>query len=50
MKNIKYWIALCQTCNWSGVRAKEEGNPKNEKDNHLKNHPAHRVRILVTGG
>jgi hypothetical protein len=50
MKNIKQWIALCQTCNWSGARSKEDASPKQEKANHLKNHPTHNVRVLVTGG
>jgi len=50
VKVIKQWIALCQTCNWSGARSREEDVPKQEMATHLKNHPAHKVRVLVTGG
>jgi hypothetical protein len=49
MKNIKQWTAHCQTCNWTGARSKEETIPKKEKDNHLKTHPEHKVRVLVSG-
>jgi hypothetical protein len=46
---MKQWTAHCQTCNWSGVKAGEENKPREEKGNHLKSHPVHKVRIWVTG-
>ena len=46
---MKQWTALCQTCSWAGVRCAEETNPKQEKNNHLKRHPEHKVSIFVTG-
>jgi hypothetical protein len=49
MKVIKQWIAHCQTCNWTGKRYREDISPKQEMANHLKNHPEHKVRVLVTG-
>ena len=46
---MKQWTAHCQTCNWTGVRAREENMPKEEKGSHLKSHPEHKVRVWVTG-
>lgn len=46
---MKQWTAHCQTCNWSGVKATEENKPKEEKGNHLKSHPGHKVRVWITG-
>ena len=46
---MKQWTAHCQSCNWSGVKAGEENKPKEEKGNHLKSHPEHKVRVWVTG-
>lgn len=49
MKLIKQWTAHCQTCNWSGARCQEGEKPQQEKNNHLKNHSEHKVRVLVSG-
>jgi hypothetical protein len=51
MKNElkKEWIALCQTCKWSGKRSSDQAQPKQEVENHLKRYPEHKVRVLVTG-
>jgi hypothetical protein len=46
---MKEWTTHCQTCNWTGVRAREEMKPKEEKGNHLKSHPGHKVRVWITG-
>jgi hypothetical protein len=46
---MKQWIAHCQTCNWTGIKAKEETKPKEEKGTHLKSHPEHKVRVWVSG-
>ena len=40
------WIAHCQTCNWTGKRCRERAPAKEERDDHLKKHPEHKVHIL----
>jgi len=46
---MKQWLAHCQTCNWAGIKAREEDKPKEEKGYHLKSHPEHKVRVWVSG-
>jgi hypothetical protein len=46
----KEWLALCQTCKWSGKRCLEHADSKKEVANHLQRYPEHKVRVLVTGG
>jgi hypothetical protein len=46
---MKQFTAHCQTCNWTGRRSREADSPKEEKTNHLKNHPEHKVRVMVSG-
>lgn len=46
----KEWIAHCQTCRWSGKRCSNRDEAKQAVESHLKTHPEHKVRVLVTGG
>jgi len=46
---MKQWMAHCQTCSWAGARCGEETKPKQDKKNHLKHHPEHKVSIFITG-
>jgi len=46
----KEWIAHCQTCRWSGKRCSNRDEAKQALESHLKTHPEHQVRVLVTGG
>jgi hypothetical protein len=46
---MKQFTAHCQTCNWTGRRSREGDGPKQEKTNHLKSHPEHKVRVMVSG-
>ena len=46
----KEWTALCQHCHWSGKRSSDQNSAQLEMERHLKTHPQHRVRVLLTGG
>jgi hypothetical protein len=46
----KEWTALCQTCKWSGKRSQDQAIAQQGVESHLKTHPRHKVRLLVTGG
>jgi hypothetical protein len=46
---MKQFTAHCQTCSWTGRRSREVDGPKQEKADHLKNHPEHKARVMVSG-
>ena len=46
----KEWTALCRDCNWSGRRHLDQAVAQKDVETHLKSHPKHKVRLLVTGG
>ena len=48
-ETAKEWMALCRTCTWSGKRSKEQATAQIQVETHLKTHPKHNVRLLVTG-
>lgn len=45
----KEWTALCRSCAWCGKRSEEQAVAQQGVDNHLKTHPRHNVRLMVTG-
>jgi hypothetical protein len=45
----KEWTAHCRTCTWSGRRSLDQAVAQKEVDAHLKTHPLHNARLLVTG-
>ena len=45
----KEWTALCQDCRWSGKRHSDQTEARQDAEKHLKTHPQHKVRVLVTG-
>jgi hypothetical protein len=51
MKKVtkREWTALCRDCNWSGKRCSDQAEAEQAMKNHLKTHPQHKVRVLMTG-
>lgn len=45
----KEWSGHCRDCNWSGKRSSDRADAQQSVDNHLKTHPQHKARVLVTG-
>jgi hypothetical protein len=43
------WTALCRNCSWSGKRHSDQSAAQQEVETHLKSHPKHQVRLMVTG-
>ena len=45
----KEWTAMCRDCTWCGKRRSDQKSAQQEVNNHLKTHPKHKVRVMVTG-